>query len=334
MTIKLGIFVGEDNWTFFNEIYQDLAANYQVEVFKKRTFQTPLLHGRLNMWAFRYGIQSILNRNDVCFFEWASAFLSYASHMPKHCKIVTRLHRFEMYEWVDKINWEVVDKIILVSQAKKNEFIAKFPDQAAKIKVISPSIPLKNFNFYEKNFEGNIGVLCHLTPRKRIYDLLLTFYELSKVSDHLSLHIAGGVEKNHQDYFYALNQLVKKLGLSNKVKFYGNVIETWKWYQMIDIFISNSYSEGLQVAPMEAMASGCYCLAHHWDGAEELLPAENLFFTSSELQHLIHNYCDLDEEQMKRQRHFMRKIAEEKFDIKYTIREIQEVIVELNTTTP
>ena len=76
---------------------------------------------------------------------------------------------------------------------------------------------------------------------------------------------------------------MEQLGLQDRVTFYGNVKETWNWYPKIDVFVSNSFSEGLQVAPMEAMAMGCCVLSHRWHGADELVPPENLYLTDNEL---------------------------------------------------
>ena len=39
----LGIFVGEDKWMFFNEIYSDLAEHYECDVFQQKTYLTPFL---------------------------------------------------------------------------------------------------------------------------------------------------------------------------------------------------------------------------------------------------------------------------------------------------
>jgi glycosyltransferase involved in cell wall biosynthesis len=86
------------------------------------------------------------------------------------------------------------------------------------------------------------------------------------------------------------------------VTFYGHVEKPEDWYPRIDIFISNGYSEGLQVSPMEAMATGCYCLSHHWDGADELLPVEQLYFTDRELQDLVLQHVDRTEAERVRRR--------------------------------
>jgi glycosyltransferase involved in cell wall biosynthesis len=188
---------------------------------------------------------------------------------------------------------------------------------------------LEKFTPQSKEFRGDIGILCHLTPRKRVYDLILTFYELTQKQSDLHLHIGGGADPAFEDYYQALHHLINELRLKDKVTFYGNVTEPWLWYPKIDIFVSNSYSEGLQVAPMEAMASGCYCLSHRWDGAEELLPEGNLFYTSAELQEKILHYCDSPAAEKNQQRAHMRAIACDKFDIRQTKAQIIQVIDEV-----
>lgn len=328
--MRLGIAI-QETWQFFDEIYRDLAEHYETALFERRSWQLPVFHTRINRLLFRRDLHNFMCANDVVFFEWASALLAAASHMPKTCGLVTRLHRYEMYQWVNEVNWDVVDRIILVSQAKKQEFLVKFPDQAHKVVVSAPSTSLKQFTPQPRIFHGDIGILCHLTPRKRVYDLILTFSELAKQLDDLHLHIGGGSDPAHLDYYNALHHIVDILNLEDRITFYGNVTDTWNWYHKIDIFISNSYSEGLQVAPMEAMASGCYCLVHGWSGSEELVPEENRFNTGSELQEKILQYTRSSEGEKQRQRARMRAMACDRFDIEKTKREIRQVVDEVAT---
>jgi glycosyltransferase involved in cell wall biosynthesis len=323
--MRIGV-ANEETWGFFNEVFKYLVQYHDLRLFKRRQINSPIFSSRINHYLYQHDLESLMRWSDVMFFEWASHLLVTASQLPKTCGIVTRLHRYELYQWVEQVSWDPVDKIIVVSEAKRDEFVKMYPDHASKVIVIPVSISLDRFQLQAKEFNGNIGILCHLTPRKRVYDLLLTFYELNKDNNGFHLHIAGGQHPNHGDYFYALKNMVERLGLQNKVTFYGNVTDTWNWYQKIDIFISNSYSEGLQVAPMEAMACGCYCFAHHWSGADELLPGENLYYSGQELNQKIIAYSALPEAKRFEHRNRMREIARSHFDIEKTKIRIREVI--------
>ena len=116
--IRLGIFI-QETWQFFNEIFDAMQKQYEVDVFKRRFWRLPVFYSRINQSLYQYDLSKFMKAHDVVFFEWASELLVAASHLPKVSGIVTRLHRYEMYQWVNKVNWNAVDKIILVSQAKK-----------------------------------------------------------------------------------------------------------------------------------------------------------------------------------------------------------------------
>lgn len=323
--MRLGIAI-EETWRFFEEIYEDLSLHHQTDLFKWRKVNTPIFNERINHYLFNSRIQSFFRQNDVVFFEWASGLLAGASQLPKQSGIVTRLHRYEMYQWVDEINWEVVDKIILVSEAKEKEFIDRFPAQAKKTVVIPEAVDVNKYHPVKRKFNGDIGILCDLTPRKRVYELILTFYELTKIQNGLHLHIGGGEHELFGDYHLAIQDLIQRLNLQNMITLYGNISQPESWYHKIDILISNSYSEGLQVAPMEAMASGCYCLSHRWAGAEELLPEENLFYSNTELQKKVLDYCEATEADKQIQREFLRDRITTNFNIDKTKIQIREII--------
>ena len=323
--MKLGIVI-EETWDFFHEISTHLSEHHQVSLFERRLYPFKLFQTRINNYLFHHDLRNFMQTNDVVFFEWASDLLLAATRLPKTCGIVTRLHRYELYQWADLIHWNAVDRIILVSEAKKREFLLKKPDQNGKILVIPEAVSLDKFSPNIKEFSGEIGILCHLTPRKRIYDLILIFCELTKEREDLRLHIAGDPHPAYGDYYAALQHIVKELDLVDKVVFHGHVEDTPNWYQMIDIFISNSYSEGLQVSPMEAMASGCYCLSHRWNGANELLPDKYLYYSNSELKNKVLSYCDTPDSEKLREKRRMREIVEMNFDINEHKERVRETI--------
>jgi len=323
--VKLGIAI-EETWDFLHEIYADLTDHHQVSLFKRRVFNPPFFKERTNRYLLDRDMRAFMQANEVIFFEWASELLLVASHLPKSCGIVTRLHRYELYEWADRINWAAVDKVILVSRAKQQEFTAKFPLQAHKVVLIPEAVSLERFQPKPKQFNGDIGILCHLTPRKRVYELLLTFYELTQTSDDWHLHIGGDRHPLFGDYFEAMQSLIRRLNLQNKVTFYDFIREPQDWYHKIDIFISNSYSEGLQVSPMEAMAAGCYCLSHRWEGADELLPADNLYYTDTELKEKLLNYAALSETERQQQLACLRAMVDDRFNVDKTKIQVRQVI--------
>jgi glycosyltransferase involved in cell wall biosynthesis len=325
--MRLGIAI-EETWDFFHEVYADLRAHHDTTLFERRTPPVPLLGRRLAPYWSRREMTSFLKRQDAVFFEWASELLATASTLPKACGIVARLHRYELYRWAGHINWEAVDRLIVVSQAKFREFGAAFPGQTHKAVMIPEAVSVQRFRPVEKRFAGDIGILCHMRPRKRVYELVLAFYELIRQQPDFHLHIGGGRAAGAGEYDEAVRQLVERLGLRDKVTFYGNVAKPEEWYPRIDIFISNGYSEGLQVSLLEAMASGCHALSHHWDGADELLPPGHLYYTNTELvQHLLRHAGKSDAERA-RDRQQMRQIVCDGFDVDVTKVSIRRVIEE------
>lgn len=323
--MRLGIAI-EETWDFFHEVYADLQAHHDTTLYERRAIPVPLLRRRLGAYWSRRQMTTFLKRQDAVFFEWASELLATASTLPKACGIVARLHRYELYQWADRVNWDAVDRLIVVSQAKLREFGAAFPNQTHKVVMIPEAVSVQRFKPVKKAFAGDIGILCHMRPRKRVYELVLAFYELIQQRPGFHLHIGGGRASGFGEYDEAVRQLVDRLGLNDKVTFYGNVTKPEEWYPRIDIFISNGYSEGLQVSLLEGMASGCYSLSHHWDGVEELLPAGNLYYTNTELVRHILNYADKTEAARAQDRERMRAIVCDGFDVDVTKVAIRQVI--------
>jgi glycosyltransferase involved in cell wall biosynthesis len=171
-----------------------------------------------------------------------------------------------------------------------------------------------------------------MIPRKRVYELILSFYELTRTRNGFHLHVAGGKRPLFADYYEALHALVERLSLQDRVTFYGDVTNPSEWYQNIDVFVSNSYSEGLQVSPMEAIASGCYCLSHWWQGAEELLPEHDLCLTDRELMDKLLDYCNAGEAVRAAMRERQRSIVTERFDIERTKVQIRRLVEEVGAS--
>jgi hypothetical protein len=66
---------------------------------------------------------------------------------------------------------------------------------------------------------------------------------------------------------------------------------------------------------MEAIVSGCFCLSHAWDGAEELLPESYLYITEQDLITKILKYSLASSDTKLAEREEQRRIIRERFDI-------------------
>ncbi len=325
--MKLGVIV-DGHWGFIGELLDDWRAHFQTEVFAFEEVHLPVSQGRVNQWRLNRALRRFIKKQDLVFFEWAGPLAIVATRMFPAKPIVVRLHSWELYQYAPHITWDAVSHVILISNAMQQRFCELFPDQAHKSRVIYCGISLERFSLRPPKFAGNIGMLCDLVPIKRVYDIILTIYELKKRGYHLTLHLGGKPRSgsDNQRYLVSMKRAVDKLGLQDRVIFHGWVENPAHWLKAIDIFISNSYWEGQQNALLEAMASGCYCLSHFWDGAEEILPAGFLYATASELQTKIIEYCEQADSQKWAHQSTLRSIAEEKFSFRQNGEKVREML--------
>jgi len=332
--MRLGIALSPlDPGHFFQEIADDLKSRYEMDFYGFQEKKFPIFHERINQARFYRSFGNFLKVHDVVFFEWASSLLMVATQVhAKQCKIVTRLHSYELLEWAPKINWEAVDKVILVSRAMQQRFGELYPSQVHKTEVIYNGISLEKYQCPgPQEFHFNIGMLCNILPIKRIYEVVIVIASLKSQGFDPHLRIAG---KPVNDFRYpaAITGLVERLDLEDNVTFDGYVTDVPSWLQNIDILISNSYWEGQPVSLLEGMASSCYCLSHHWEGAEEILPKENLYISETELQDKIIEYKDFSSEEKLEKQASLRDIAINKFDIEKTKARIRSVIDALGSS--
>jgi glycosyltransferase involved in cell wall biosynthesis len=224
-----------------------------------------------------------------------------------------------------------VDRVVFVSEAMRSKFVALYPDQREKTRVVHCGKDLDVFRPAARTFAGRIGMLCQIVPIKRIYEVVLALHELRSKGYPLSLHVGGEPRGGHdyQRYDASLRRAVEKLSLEDHVVFHGWVDDVVAWLHTIDLFVSNSYWEGQQNALLEAMATGCYCLSHFWDGAEEILPGEYLFATDGELRRKVAAYCELPDSAKYRHQSEYRSILEARFDLRRTTARMREIIEEV-----
>jgi glycosyltransferase involved in cell wall biosynthesis len=301
--MRLGV-ANLETWIFLEEIYKHLSNRFETEVFKPAEWPLSLGQRKMSHYLLRRSLADFIRRNEVVFFEWASNLLVEASHLhrPGMAALVTRLHRYEMFQWVERIKWEAVSLAILDTEAMRQKLLARTGMAPERTVVIANAVPLAKTSTAYRPFRGNIGILANLHPRKRIYELILAYHAAQLRVPELTLHIGGPTRPMFEDYAEALQDLCRKLQLTDKVTFYGRVSNRWEWYHDMDVFVSFSYSEGMQVAPIEAAACGCYCLSHAWVGANEIFPCRQIFVTEAEFVQKLVDYARSDDRQRDQMR--------------------------------
>ena len=293
--MKVALFASDLGFLKSHGIYDEMKKEFTLKTFDLPNFKNSLMRRATKFFIKKCQMINLMKWADVSFFEWADDYLIQASNFKsKHSKIITRLHRYELYAYAHKIDWSKVDKIILVSEGMKYKFLIMFPDLKNKVIVIPSGVNMDEYKIIprKENDFISLGTLSYISPIKRTYDLILAFNELVKIDkkNKYLLRIGGKGLDEWKEYHEIVKKLVTRLNLNEQIIFDGYISDIKEWYNNIDIFINNSYDEGYSLSLQEALASGCYPLVHGWEGADEYVPKDNIFFTSGDLVEKIQEY--------------------------------------------
>lgn len=320
---------------FVQGLLADWRSRFRTTVFSHQALRLPVFEERTNRLRLRRALARFLAANDVVFFEWAGPLLVAATRLKTSTPIIVRLHSYDLFAYAPRVNWDAVRRIVLLSRAMQARFCELFPAQASKTCVVHNGVDIARFAFERSRSGGVIGTLGNILPIKRVYELILSVHQLAESGADVELRIAGpeGEGTEGARYFAAVQHLLRALPRAARVSLVGRLDDPAPFLKELDIFVSNSYWEGQQVALLEAMAAGCYCLAHAWDGAEEVLPPDCLFFTDSQLREKVSAFLSLPAAERLRRHASMTAIAAERFRAAHTCDSIRSVIDEALTGT-
>lgn len=228
-----------------------------------------------------------LKHCDLAWFEWGDSAIIAASHLPKYCRIVCRIHRYELYDSAFlQAKWENVDEVIVVSEAMKKRFVSQLADKLpARLKItVLPNLTghLPTPGQGKKN-PFHLACVARFAPQKNLMMLLPIMQELVKIDNRYTVHIAGRIEDQclHESFC----ELVKAYGLSRNVVIEGALpaAEMANWYQSKSFILSVSYHESQGMGIFEAMLAGLKPVVFHAAGGlNEYLPARYLLTSIDE----------------------------------------------------
>lgn len=225
---------------------------------------------------------------DVAWFEWGDGAIVAASRMPKYCRIVCRIHRYELYrQEILQVNWRQVDEVIFVSQAMKQRFITALGDKLpatlvmsviGNLSVVPPLMaPLPRKNPF------HIACVARFIGLKNLPLLLLIMQALVQRDPRYRLFIAGRAED--PCVYESFVDQMQRLGLTRHIVIEG-VIDAQNmaaWYADKSVVLSTSCYESQGMGILEAMLCGLKPVVFPATGGlTEYLPASVYFQTIDE----------------------------------------------------
>ena len=271
--------------TFITPFRKHLSDNFKVSwcpipytpppksVFEFLTFPFRLLSKKLKTF-------NNSRHSEILFVEFADETLALVSRIRKKKMIVTRLHRYELFN-LPKADWSVIDIVIVVNNWMKKELELKVPSLKGKIICIHNFVDV---NFWNKptrrKINNKLSIVGNIEKRKGHDKAIIAFSKLLKKRDNLQLSIIG--KSKDLSFSDSLNVLVSDLGLNDKVFFNGYVDDLRKEFHETDVILSFSEHESTHLTLFEGLSCGAFPMSRNWEGVEEFLPKNNIFSTDSE----------------------------------------------------
>jgi len=266
---KIAFFCGGDGMGFLNEIIEFTKQRFEVKIFEGQTEDK---------------LYELMKWSDISWFEWCTNLAVIASNMPKVCKNIVRLHRYEAYEqWPQQINWSNIDILVTVGNAvTKQTLINKIPNLETQTQIVTipNSVNVEKFKFVNRDRGKNIAFLANLRMVKNPAFMLQCMQKLHCIDPEYRLFFGGVVQDEVLEQY--LRQTVESLGLGGVVFFDGWQEDVNVWLQDKDFIVSTSICEGYPVGILEGMTCGLKPVIHNFLGAESIFPSEFLFNITEE----------------------------------------------------
>ena len=165
---------------------------------------------------------------------------------------------------IEKKAIEMSDKLVVLSHSRMGEICDFYNLSDEKFEVIPPGVDLEIFKPSGKDGtllkelslpnDGKIILtVCRLSHEKNLEMLIRAFNKVDRKNTYLVI-VGAGIERPY------LEQLVKRLNLTNKTRFVGNRSDVERFYSIADVFVLPSTYEGFGQVFLEAMASGVPCI--------------------------------------------------------------------------
>jgi glycosyltransferase involved in cell wall biosynthesis len=268
---KLAFFCGADGPTFLKDILEFTKKFFDVRFFEGKTYGD---------------MYELMKWSDISWFEWCTDLAVNASKMPKVCRNIIRLHRYEAYlDCPQSVNWDNVDVLITVGNRYVNEILSqKVPDITSRTEIveIANGVDLGKFGFTDRVRGKNIAFVGDLRLVKNPMLALQCMHTLHSIDSGYKMFIAGKISLGETFVEQYVRHMIGALGLQKAVFFDGWQEDIESWLGDKHYIVSTSVIESQGMGVLEAMACGLKPVVHNFPGAERILAPEFLFNTAQD----------------------------------------------------
>jgi len=186
--------------------------------------------------------------------------------------------RSRVHRWLTKLVLERADRIVAVNERLKEEMVGAYGIDAGKIAVIDMGVTTADFEVTDKGAEkAALGV-----PSDALLVLFVGIgFERKGAAVLLDAVARLGDRWNPRARLVLIGERdlapwqrrIDEAGIADRVTLLGlrPHDETRRWVRAADVFVLPSFSEGLPVSVMEAMAAGCAVVCTSVGGLPQLI---------------------------------------------------------------
>ncbi|MCX5684768.1 MAG: tetratricopeptide repeat protein [Planctomycetota bacterium] len=202
---KVAFFCENKDTKFINDIYAFTAARFET---------------RFCQSSEPAEIASMLRWCDIAWLEWCTPQAIVASNLPKMCRTIVRLHRYEAFQaWPEHVKWENIDALVTVgNDVVVQRLLQRIPDllQRTRVAPIPNGVDVSRFSFRERPRGKNLAYLARIHVMKNPMMLLQGLARLRSVDPEYRLFFAGEYQDDGALQQYML-YAAKELGLTDAV---------------------------------------------------------------------------------------------------------------------
>ncbi|MEA2530382.1 MAG: hypothetical protein QOG89_2026 [Thermomicrobiales bacterium] len=286
----------------------------------------------------------LLKQADVIFCEWCLGNAEwYSHHALKHQKLIVRLHAQEVrLGFLDRINWQRVDRIVIVSEHYFDMFTERVPSMAGRALLLRNAVDCESFDKPKRDgSEFNLGLLG-ICPRQKSPHLAIEIVRrLRVVDERYRLFIKGKHPSEYEwlwarpeerAYYERFYDDVNRSDLADSVVFDEFGDDVAEWFTEIGTILSTSEHESAHLAVAEGMASGAVPVIRGWAGARRHYPERYVVqheaeaFVTEAVATILERDNPIGRLQESR---FCKAFVRDNFDRRCIIRQYEELLSEL-----